>query len=400
MSPAIGRRIPLLLIAVFALSLVLALAACEGTEPTPTPSQTATPTTTPSPVPTATATPIPVPTPEPTATATAEPTPTATPTPEPTPLATFTLSGTVTDSRIEGLPISAAVVRADYADQTSLTTTKDGRFRIENIHGTVKLTVTAEPHFKSTSTQLVMDRDRTLDFDLDHTGSPPYHGTVFITSNVLQPSDPTSLQSVTYIGRGERAIYDRRPTAWITVNAYLFSVRYQDAELEFQVNPEFGSREAARTEVDTYAAALGRLPAVLLSRAQKVQINAGDELFGGNWHDKSFLIHTDQGREYIRNGYLEEVFIHEAGHISLDGAHANSAEWRAAQAADGVFISEYARDFPVREDIAESILPYFALQYLPERLTDSDRAAILSAIPNRLVYFDEQGFDMSPYELP
>ncbi len=52
---------------------------------------------------------------------------------------------------------------------------------------------------------------------------------------------------------------------------------------------------------------------------------------------------------------------------------------------------------PDGEDIAESILPYFAVRYRPERLTEADRSAILAAIPNRLVYFDEQGFDMSPY---
>ena len=37
--------------------------------------------------------------------------------------------------------------------------------------------------------------------------------------------------------------------------------------LEFQVNPEFGSVEAALDQVDVYAPALGRLPAALLSRA-------------------------------------------------------------------------------------------------------------------------------------
>ena len=87
----------------------------------------------------------------------------------------------------------------------------------------------------------------------------------------------------------------------------------------------------------------------------------------------------------------------KAPHVSLDFAHKDSPSWRAALAADGVFISIYARDYPDREDIAESILPYFALRYRPDRLADSDRAAILAAIPNRLNYFDEQGFDMSPY---
>ncbi len=62
------------------------------------------------------------------------------------------------------------------------------------------------------------------------------------------------------------------------------------------------------------------------------------------------------------------------------------------EADDGVFISAYARDYPVREDIAESNLPYFAVRRRPERLSPADRSAILAAIPNRLEYFDRQGF--------
>ena len=43
----------------------------------------------------------------------------------------------------------------------------------------------------------------------------------------------------------------------------------------------------------------------------------------------------------------------------------------SAQETDGVFISDYARDFPDREDIAESVLPYFAVRYRPERLAEA-----------------------------
>ncbi|MDE2838661.1 MAG: hypothetical protein OXL97_14335 [Chloroflexota bacterium] len=202
--------------------------------------------------------------------------------------------------------------------------------------------------------------------------------------------DPTSFQGVTYTGRGERRFFDRRVDAWITVNAHLFAVRYEGREIiEFQVNPEFGSKEAARAEVDTYASALGRLPLFLLSRVDKVTINDGYELWGGNGQDRSILIHTDKGREYIQEGFLEEVMIHEAAHVSLDGVHEYSQGWREAQVKDCGFISEYAREHPYREDVAESFLPYYALRYYPERLADSDRAAILNAIPHRIAFFDE-----------
>ena len=309
----------------------------------------------------------------------------------------FTLSGTVNDGRRNGPLLAGAVVRLENGQRESTTTGPDGRYRFPNVSGTGTVTAAAEPSYAAATVEVTMAADRTVNFTLEHTGIPPYGGTVFITPDVLGPSDPTSFRSVTFAGRGMRDFWDRPAEMWTTVNAYLFDVQFTGRELEFQIHPEFGSREAARAEVDTYAPLLGRIPAVLLSRAKEVEISASNNVWQGNGSAGIFHIYTGQGREYIRDGFVEEVFLHEGGHISLDLAHVNSAGWRAAQEADGVFISDYARDFPEGEDIAESILPYFAVRYRPERLTEADRSAILAAIPNRLVYFDEQGFDMSPY---
>ena len=181
----------------------------------------------------------------------------------------FTLSGTVSDARRNGQGLAGVTVRLENGQQQSTTTDRNGRYRFLNVSGTVMVTAGGEPSYRAETVAVTVSADHTIDFSLNHTGIPPYRGTVFITPDILGPEDPTSLQDVTYVGRGERVIYDRRPNAWITVSAFLFSVRYEGAELEFQVNPEFGNREAARRQVDTYAAALGRLPAVFLSRAQR-----------------------------------------------------------------------------------------------------------------------------------
>ena len=72
-----------------------------------------------------------------------------------------------------------------------------------------------------------MHEDSTVDFVLQTRGIAPYSGTVFITPDLMGDVDPTSFHSVTYIGRGERGIFDRRPGTWITVNAYLFRAVYE-----------------------------------------------------------------------------------------------------------------------------------------------------------------------------
>ena len=239
---------------------------------------------------------------------------------------------------------------------------------------------------------------------------PPFGGTVFISPDVITEADPTALRSIEYTGRGERVIWDYRVSDWITVDAYLFEAQIGSVVVEFQVNPEFESEAAAREQVDVYAPPLGRLPAVLVSRLRSVHVNAGDparpntllprrprRVFGGNWFDQSITIHTGSGEERIRGGFLEEVLFHEGAHVSVDGLVKDTPEWRAAQDADGGFISDYARDHPDREDVAESILPYFAVRFRPGRLSAEDRAAIEATIPNRLAYFDQQGFDWAPY---
>ena len=258
----------------------------------------------------------------------------------------FILSGTVSDRRRNGPVLAGAVVQLDNGQQESTRTDRDGRYRFGNVSGTVTVTASAEPSHVTETVEVTMEADRTIDFTLEHTGIPPYAGTVWITPDILTPSDPSSLGSVTYVGRRMREFWDRPAETWVTIDVYLFNVRYSRRQVEFQLHPHFGSREAARSEVDTYAPALGRLPAVLLTGAKEVEISAVDALWQGNDVEGIFHIYTGQGEELIRNGFLEEVLFHEGGHVSLDRDHKNSAGWRAAQQADGVFISEYGRDYP------------------------------------------------------
>ena len=111
---------------------------------------------------------------------------------------------------------------------------------------------------------------------------------------------------------------------------------------------------------------------------------------------KIYLFILFKGKKYIADGILEEALVHEACHTSLDLDHGNAKGWRVAQKADDEFISTYAKDYPKREDIAESFLTWLVVRHLSDRVSESHAKKILKAIPNRIKYFDEQEFDMYP----
>lgn len=224
---------------------------------------------------------------------------------------------------------------------------------------------------------------------------PPFSGTIFIDPDIITPSDPTAFETMTASGRGMRRMFDRRVSRWITVNAFLFMVRYDDGlTVEVQVNPEFESVTVARVEAQKYAEVIGRLPTSLRADVETVWIHRGVNPFGGG--NNNLLIHTGQGDRYTASGILEETLVHEAAHTSLDANHRNASGWLAAQAADDEFISTYARDFQNREDIAESFLPYLAVRTRSDRISESLANTIIETIPNRIAYFDSLALDMYP----
>ena len=202
------------------------------------------------------------------------PTTTPAPAPPPPPTPSFTLSGTVSDSRRTGLVLPGAVVQFANGRRESTTTGPDGQYRFLNVSGTVTVTVAVEPAYVGQEVEVMVDADRALDFALEHTGTPPFEDAPWITPDILGPSDPSSLRSVTYAGRGMRWVWDDRPEDFVTINAYLFDVQFAEQVVEFVMNPEFGSREAARAHVDTFTPAIGRLPNLLLSGLREVWINA------------------------------------------------------------------------------------------------------------------------------
>ena len=226
---------------------------------------------------------------------------------------------------------------------------------------------------------LIMITTNTID------AQPPYWGTIFIDPDIITSSDPSAIQSTTYIGQGFVTMYDRRVSNWLTVNAYLFDVIWDDGLTSVaQINPEFGSLGLATIEAEKYAFLIGQLPHCLRVDVNEIWIHQGVELFGGG--NNSILIHTGQSLNYENDGIIEETLVHEASHTSLDANHEASSGWINAQNLDNDFISTYAQDNPTREDISESYLTWLAVRFRQANISVLNYNLITQTIPNRLTF--------------
>ena len=97
--------------------------------------------------------------------------------------------------------------------------------------------------------------------------------------------------------------------------------------------------------------------------------------------------------------FTEEVAIHEAAHTSLDPEWNGSikrSKWNKAMKADNKFVSPYAKKYPKREDIAETINWWIAVRCKSDRISKLTYEKIILGIPNRLKYLDEQNYDTYP----
>ena len=227
-------------------------------------------------------------------------------------------------------------------------------------------------------------------------------------THVITDADPTTLRSIKYLGEHERHMWLIRDGRWAPDDypAHVFDVDFSGLAKEFQVDVEIGDQAAARAEVDTYAPIFGRLPWALLEGIDEVeiQVEGGSSMsaappFRNDPSGRMISVSTArvEATDLVSRGFAEEYAIHEAAHASWDPTHIRAPGWLAAQEADPAFVSRYARDYPDREDLADTAVAWFAVRYRPDRISPGQHQAILDAIPNRLAYFDRQGFDMSPY---
>jgi hypothetical protein len=129
---------------------------------------------------------------------------------------------------------------------------------------------------------------------------------------------------------------------------------------------------------------------------------AVDDRDGGYYGEayNKVILGYEQTLSTLADGFLEELLTHEVAHAELDKYFYNTPGWSDAVLQDsGRFISEYARDNPSTEDVAETILPLAAiLSARPADLSAEDKAYLLATaswISARYAYLSDRIFGYS-----
>jgi len=232
--------------------------------------------------------------------------------------------------------------------------------------------------------------------------NPPFFpGTVWVTPNVITADDPTSFLELKFNGKGVRTVYDRR-IGWDTKEVFLYSAIYSDrSPVEFQINTELPNIAENLKLYTDIGLAIGRLPLGLHTNLQTVWIHDGDYAAGGG--NNNVLLHKDYALRVIKNGFLEEVLLHEASHTSLDWAWKgliSEQSWNSAQNLDLGYISQYAQEYPDREDVAELFPIYYVIRNKPTIFSSELAVEIERSQKNRFAVYDSLSVDLTPVGPP
>ena len=235
---------------------------------------------------------------------------------------------------------------------------------------------------------------------------PPFSGTMWDLPDLITSSDYTVYSSSNNKGLDNRLFYDKSISDFAYYSARVYEVIFGDnLSLEFEIYSEF-SIEESETLVEKYAPLIGQLGKDLRKNIKSIEFLKGEEVASAQKSEDlsyaNITLHTDWLNNTVETrpdgDRTEELFIHEAAHLSIDPYVYGQQGWTDAVNLDGNYLSTYAKDNPDSEDVAETFQAYIAVKYFPERITSSLRDTILSICLNRFKYFDSLNLDLSIYK--
>ncbi len=207
--------------------------------------------------------------------------------------------------------------------------------------------------------------------------------------DLITDADPSCFESLTFDRLEKRAEMPDKTRAGLFRPAYVFLSKYSDAtQLRVFVDARFGDEDTAFGEAMRYVERLGKIPTALRGGVKRLVVHQLDQETTAFSDRGLIVVYSANATKRIADNDLEETLFHESVHASWDGKHAKSKGWKRAQAADGSFVTMYAKRKPELEDLAESALFAFAVIHHPDRLPEDDLKRIKQSIPNRILFIE------------
>merc|ERR1712037_83506 len=220
----------------------------------------------------------------------------------------------------------------------------------------------------------------------------PYFGTVDILPDLITKKDKSDFKKSKKSGAGTVQMW--QGDSLQETPATMFTAVFKDGlSVSIAVNAKISPKKAKKY-AKQFAKVLGRVPSFFRTSVRNLHLfpgKLGEEACGAWGHFKTGTISlcVEDGLEKIKKGTCEELFVHECTHVTVDPlVLQDAAAYACAMSKDQQFISTYAMMNPFAEDVAESLLMWYAVRVTQDRVDKKTRDIIEQTIPHRLEYFD------------
>ena len=224
--------------------------------------------------------------------------------------------------------------------------------------------------------------------------------------DIINKKDPSNFINLSFLEKKNVMGYDVRTLknkytkdGWgkSSFTVFVFNATFENSkDILINVNDEFKTDKKAKKQAIKWAKIYGQMPNFLKKNVKEITIHKGNAGWAGG--QGTIVIHTD----YLTNEnkkYAEELMFHELTHASLDwwwGGSVNEEKWLNAVNTDKYYISEYAWELPGNEDLAETVLWWYASRCKVDRISKKNNEKVNKFLTNRFKYLDEQNYDMHP----
>ena len=231
-------------------------------------------------------------------------------------------------------------------------------------------------------------------------------GSEWKDGDIINKKDPSNFINLSFLEKKNVMGYDVRTLTnkytkdgWgkSSFTVFVFNASFENSkDILINVNDEFKTDKKAKKQAIKWAKIYGQMPKFLKKNVKEITIHKGKAGWAGG--QGTIVIHTD----YLTNEnkkYAEELMFHELTHASLDwwwGGSVNEEKWKNAVSTDKYYISEYAWELPGNEDLAETVLWWYASRCKADRISKKNNEKVNKFLTNRFKYLDEQNYDMHP----